>query len=369
MSSRITRAASFIRGLAEANSPRAPGAPHAESSVGVRIPAKDDVAAIGLLRNVCCGGVCPRGVAPARTMSYSPRPHPCPEPWPLHSRRACGERPFVVDVRDLWPAAAEALGELGNRRVLRAFERAERWLYRNAAAVTATTRPFCRHIDSVAGRPIAWHVPNGALDALVAMPDQPTTPGTAPFASVTSEISGSLRVSTWCSTRPRPSPASRFRSCSSEADRSRPICAGGSSSWASTTSSSVRPSGPTRWASSCCPAMHCWSRCAITHCSPTSSRPSSTTRWPSAGLRSSRRTGEAAAFVAEHGCGVVVAPEDGAALAEVARRLARTRGSQLGSASGEGPRRQPRSLSSGRSAVRTSRGASRLEPRVRASAG
>lgn len=78
--------------------------------------------------------------------------------------------PFVIDVRDIWPAAAEALGELSNPRVLAVFERAERWLYRAATRVTATTRPFCRHIDEVAGAPVSVHLPNGALDELVARP-------------------------------------------------------------------------------------------------------------------------------------------------------------------------------------------------------
>jgi glycosyltransferase involved in cell wall biosynthesis len=88
--------------------------------------------------------------------------------------------PVVLDVRDLWPAAAEALGELSNPRVITMFEGVERWLYRNAAAVTATTRPFCRHIDSVAGKSIASHVPNGALDSLVALPNRPP-PSHVPF--------------------------------------------------------------------------------------------------------------------------------------------------------------------------------------------
>jgi glycosyltransferase involved in cell wall biosynthesis len=85
--------------------------------------------------------------------------------------------PLVVDVRDLWPAAAEALGELSNPRIIRALERAERWLYRRAAAVTATTRPFCEHIDCVAGRPLCTHVPNGALDELIALPNRPPPGG------------------------------------------------------------------------------------------------------------------------------------------------------------------------------------------------
>ena len=88
--------------------------------------------------------------------------------------------PFVLDVRDLWPAAAEALGELSNRRVLAAFERAERWAYRSATRVTATTRPFCRHIDAVAGREVSVHLPNGALDELLDVPRPARDPG-APF--------------------------------------------------------------------------------------------------------------------------------------------------------------------------------------------
>lgn len=88
--------------------------------------------------------------------------------------------PLVVDVRDIWPAAAEALGELSNPRLIAAFEHAERWLYRTARSVTATTEPFCRHVDGVAGRPLSAHVPNGALDELVALPDtQP--PAGGPF--------------------------------------------------------------------------------------------------------------------------------------------------------------------------------------------
>src|SRR5438128_4478149 len=84
--------------------------------------------------------------------------------------------PIVVDVRDLWPAAAEALGELTEGPVLRAFERAERGLYRQARLVTATTRPFCRHIEAMADAATCVHLPNGALDDLVALPDTPTPP-------------------------------------------------------------------------------------------------------------------------------------------------------------------------------------------------
>ena len=44
--------------------------------------------------------------------------------------------PFVLDVRDLWPAAAVAVGELRGRRAIQAASRLERSLYRHAAAIT-----------------------------------------------------------------------------------------------------------------------------------------------------------------------------------------------------------------------------------------
>lgn len=95
---------------------------------------------------------------------------PLPGALAAGAAAAIRRAPLVVDVRDLWPAAAEALGELSDPRLLRAFERGERWLYRRAAAVTATTRPFCVHIDRVAARRCSTHLPNGALDSLLARP-------------------------------------------------------------------------------------------------------------------------------------------------------------------------------------------------------
>jgi glycosyltransferase involved in cell wall biosynthesis len=54
--------------------------------------------------------------------------------------------PWVMDVRDLWPEAAVALGELSNPQMLRRAEQLERWLYRDAAAITVVTEPFRGHI-------------------------------------------------------------------------------------------------------------------------------------------------------------------------------------------------------------------------------
>lgn len=72
---------------------------------------------------------------------------------------------FVMDVRDLWPKAAQALGELSNPRLYRWAEALEQRLYERADRITATTRSFCRYI---AGRGIpaakVIHVPNGTLE-------------------------------------------------------------------------------------------------------------------------------------------------------------------------------------------------------------
>ena len=105
-----------------------------------------------------------------------------PLPGPLAAAAVARLRgmPFVLDVRDIWPAAAEALGELTNQRLIHALERAERWLYRASEKVTATTRPFCAHVDRIAGRAVSAYLPNGALDELLALPDS-SPPSRGPF--------------------------------------------------------------------------------------------------------------------------------------------------------------------------------------------
>lgn len=81
--------------------------------------------------------------------------------------RARGAR-FVLDIRDLWPAAARALGELDRRPTLfRAATVLERFLYRHADLITAVTRGFVRYISPLLRHPerLVW-LPNGATAAL-----------------------------------------------------------------------------------------------------------------------------------------------------------------------------------------------------------
>jgi glycosyltransferase involved in cell wall biosynthesis len=74
--------------------------------------------------------------------------------------------PLVLDVRDLWPAAAVSLDQISGDSTRRLAEGLERWLYRRAARIVAVTEPFCRHIEAV-GRPQQPPVliPNGTLES------------------------------------------------------------------------------------------------------------------------------------------------------------------------------------------------------------
>jgi glycosyltransferase involved in cell wall biosynthesis len=74
--------------------------------------------------------------------------------------------PLVLDVRDLWPAAAVSLSQMGGGLSLEIATWLEKLLYRQASVVTAVTRPFCAAIDAARQRgPAAVLLPNGTLDA------------------------------------------------------------------------------------------------------------------------------------------------------------------------------------------------------------
>ncbi len=55
-------------------------------------------------------------------------------------------RPFVLEIRDLWPKSIVELGQLSEGPVLSALERLEKWLYRSAQGVVVNTRTFHAHI-------------------------------------------------------------------------------------------------------------------------------------------------------------------------------------------------------------------------------
>lgn len=57
-------------------------------------------------------------------------------------------KPWVLEIRDLWPESIIAVGALRNRRVIDLLEGIETFLYRHADHVVALTQAFKRHISA-----------------------------------------------------------------------------------------------------------------------------------------------------------------------------------------------------------------------------
>ncbi len=58
----------------------------------------------------------------------------------------CKRRPFVLEIRDLWPKSVVELGQLGEGTILSVLEALEAWLYRSAAGVVINSHAFYDHI-------------------------------------------------------------------------------------------------------------------------------------------------------------------------------------------------------------------------------
>jgi glycosyltransferase involved in cell wall biosynthesis len=76
--------------------------------------------------------------------------------------------PWVLDVRDLWPDAAVALGQVEEGLMVRATRRLERRLYASAAAIATTTRPFADAIEARGGSDKVTVIPNGTTKTFLA---------------------------------------------------------------------------------------------------------------------------------------------------------------------------------------------------------
>ncbi|MCK9506362.1 MAG: glycosyltransferase family 4 protein [Porticoccaceae bacterium] len=69
--------------------------------------------------------------------------------------------PFLLEVRDLWPSFAVAVGVLKNKYLIRLSEGLERFLYRHADRVVVNSPGFIQHVQQRGARQVAL-VPNGA---------------------------------------------------------------------------------------------------------------------------------------------------------------------------------------------------------------
>jgi glycosyltransferase involved in cell wall biosynthesis len=77
--------------------------------------------------------------------------------------------PWVLDVRDLWPDAAVAVGEMEEGRLYEVAAGIERRLYRSAAAITAATDDFVREIEGRGGAGKVTLVRNGTSALFLSM--------------------------------------------------------------------------------------------------------------------------------------------------------------------------------------------------------
>lgn len=81
--------------------------------------------------------------------------------------------PWVLDVRDVWPEAAVALGELSEGPLVSAAERLERRLYRSADAMVTVNEAFREQIARRAGTSARVEViPNGTTRSWLAAGEQ-----------------------------------------------------------------------------------------------------------------------------------------------------------------------------------------------------
>ena len=78
--------------------------------------------------------------------------------WALARRE---EAPFLLEVRDLWPAFAIDVGVLRNPRLIRASLWLERFLYRHADRMLVNSPGFLEHVKARGARDVVL-IPNGA---------------------------------------------------------------------------------------------------------------------------------------------------------------------------------------------------------------
>ena len=73
--------------------------------------------------------------------------------------------PFLLEVRDLWPAFAVAVGVLKNKTLIRLSEWLERFLYKHADRVMVNSPGYIDHVRTRGAREVSL-IPNGADPAM-----------------------------------------------------------------------------------------------------------------------------------------------------------------------------------------------------------
>ncbi len=240
--------------------------------------------------------------------------------------------PFVLEVRDLWPASIVAVGALRDGRVVDALEKLELFLYRRARAIVVVTQAFRRDIAARGIPEQKLHVvPNGAdLDWCAPRPRD------AIFLREY-ELEGKFVVG-YIGTHGMAHGLERVLDAAAllrDTEQVAFFFAGGGAERASLERSVARrglrnvrlvPRQPKERM----PTL--WSACDLTVI-PLRDDPVFAGVMPSKLFEAmahgvpvvmSLPEGEATALVREHGCGVITPPEDPEALAEIIRTLSRS---------------------------------------------
>ena len=71
---------------------------------------------------------------------------------------------FVLEVRDLWPAAIVELGVISNPLLVKPLEALESWLYRSADAIVSVTRSFTQTLQERGIHPRKLHTVTNGVD-------------------------------------------------------------------------------------------------------------------------------------------------------------------------------------------------------------
>jgi glycosyltransferase involved in cell wall biosynthesis len=82
-------------------------------------------------------------------------------------------RPFVLEVRDLWPDSIVQLGQLRSPRIIRALEAIETLLYRSAAGIVVNTSAFREHIEARGVDPERIELVYNGIDPVLFHPRKP----------------------------------------------------------------------------------------------------------------------------------------------------------------------------------------------------
>lgn len=80
-------------------------------------------------------------------------------------------KPFLLEIRDLWPEFAIAVGVLKNKFLIRLSLWLERFLYKHADQLIVNSPGFIKHLESKGGQDIRL-IPNGADPAFFQKPEE-----------------------------------------------------------------------------------------------------------------------------------------------------------------------------------------------------